>query len=119
LDKCIFDANSPPHQGGIEIGFDCNEEPLASGFCIFHDKDYLEDKTNPDLPRRKLVESLECKVNQAKSRNEPLVCIGYLLPEIKISETFSNNVFFQDATFHGKADFSSISSAKGVTPGLE
>jgi hypothetical protein len=63
LAKCIFKANYPSHQGGIEIGFECNEEPLASGFCIFHDKDYLEDKINPDLPRRKLVERLEYKVN--------------------------------------------------------
>jgi hypothetical protein len=63
------------------VDFKCTEEePLASGLCIFHDKDYLNDKTNYEEHKRNVLNRLKHKVNDAISNNEPLLCIGFHLP---------------------------------------
>jgi hypothetical protein len=87
-------------------------EPLASGFCIFHDKDYLlQDKTNYEEHKRKILDRLKHKVNHTISYNEPLLCIGFQLPDfslsdLTISKEFTKPVYFSTANFQGKADFS-------------
>jgi hypothetical protein len=94
------------------VDFNCTEEPLASGFCIFHDKDYLRDKTNYEEHKTKVLDRLKDKVNRAISNNETLLCIGFQLPEFSlsdlsiISKKFTEPVYFSAATFQGKADFS-------------
>ena len=91
--------------------FDCNDkEPLASGFCIFHDKDYLHDKINNEEHKSKILGRLKHKVNQAISNKEPLLCIGFLLPEFNLSDLSSNKVFtksvyFSGSKFFGRANF--------------
>jgi hypothetical protein len=87
-----------------------DEQPLASGFCIFHDKDYLQDKTNYGDNKRKLLERLKHKVNHAISNNEPLLCIGFQLhdfslSDLSISENFIKPAYFSGSQFFWKADF--------------
>jgi hypothetical protein len=98
------------------VNFCCDEEfywdeEPASGFCIFHDKDYLHDKTNYEEHKRKVRDRLEHKVNHAISNNEPLLCIGFQLPDFSlldlgVSKEFTKPVYFNGSQFFGKADFS-------------
>jgi uncharacterized protein YjbI with pentapeptide repeats len=92
------------------VSFYCDEEPLASGFCVFHDEGYLQDKTNNEDHKRKVLDRLWHKVNHALSNNEPLLCIGFQLPDfslsdLSISKEFTVPVYFSDSQFVGKAHF--------------
>jgi hypothetical protein len=98
------------------VNFCCDEEfywdeEPASGFCIFHDKDYLHDKTNYEEHKRKVRDRLKHKVNHAISNIEPLLCIGFQLPDFSlldlgVSKEFTKPVYFNGSQFFGKADFS-------------
>jgi uncharacterized protein YjbI with pentapeptide repeats len=99
------------------VNFCCDEEfywdeEPASGFCIFHDKDYLHDKTNYEEHKRKVRDRLKHKVNHAISNNEPLLCIGFQLPDFSLSDLgvskkeFTKPVYFNGSQFFGKVDFS-------------
>jgi hypothetical protein len=63
LPKCQFTAQYFDYEIGGMGYFNCDdEEPLASGLCISHDKDYLQDKTNNEEHKRKVMDRLENKV---------------------------------------------------------
>jgi uncharacterized protein YjbI with pentapeptide repeats len=83
---------------------------LVSDFCIFHDKDYLQDKTNYEEHRRAVLDRLKHKVNHAISNNEPLLCIGFHLPDFSLSDLsinkkFTRSVYFNGSQFFGEAFF--------------
>ena len=87
MPKCQFTTQYYDYETRKEVDFNCTEEePLASGFCIFHDKDYLQDKTNYDEHKRKVLDRLKHKVNHAISNNEPLLCIGFQLHDFSLSD---------------------------------
>jgi hypothetical protein len=122
LPKCQFTIQYYDYETHKEVDFNCTEEdPLASGRCIFHDKDYLPNKTNNEEHKRKVLESLKHKVNYAISNNEPLLCIGFHLPDFSLSDlSINKNLlalyismapsslekhFFAGDQFHGQANF--------------
>jgi uncharacterized protein YjbI with pentapeptide repeats len=54
---------------------------------------------------------LKHKVNHAISNNDPLLCIGFQLPDFSLSDLsmakeFTKPVYFSGSHFFGKADFS-------------
>jgi len=86
--------------------FNCSEKPLQTGFCKFHDEKF-ED--NDDL-----IKQITQKIN-GLAKNDPLFCIGFKIPKIKLNNSISGPVYFtraiiQDADFSGakfeNADFS-------------
>ncbi|HKG31907.1 MAG TPA: pentapeptide repeat-containing protein [Nitrososphaeraceae archaeon] len=93
---------------------------MVSGFYIFHDKDYVQDKTNNEEHKRAVLDRLKRKVNHAISNNEPLLCIGYQLPEFSlsdlgiISKEFTKSVYFNNSQFFGKAEFSEAKFHRGA-----
>jgi hypothetical protein len=110
LPKCQFTTQYYAYETSKDVDFYCQELPLASGLCIFHDKDYLlQDKTNNEEHKRKVLDRLKHKVNHAISFNEPLLCIGFHLPEFSlsdlgiISKEFTISVYFSGANFQGQA----------------
>jgi uncharacterized protein YjbI with pentapeptide repeats len=114
LPKCQFSVKYD-YEIGKEVDFYCQEQdPLASGFCIFHDKDYLQDKMNNVKHKRKVLDRLKHKVNHAISNNEPLLCIGFQLQGFNLSDLsinkeftkFTMPIYFSGSTFFGEADFS-------------
>jgi hypothetical protein len=110
LPKCQFTTEYYDYEIDDEIHFCCPEEPLPSGFCIFHDKDYLQDKTNYEDHKRKVLERLKHKVNHAISNKETLLCIGFQLPDLSLSDLsvskeFTIPVYFSSSQFFGKAYF--------------
>jgi hypothetical protein len=113
LPKCKFTTKYFDYEISVEVDFNCQEEELlASGLCIFHDKDYLQDKTNYEKHKMKVLDRLKHKVNHAISNNEPLLCIGFQLPDFSlsdlsiISKEFTKPVYFNGSQFFGKASFS-------------
>jgi hypothetical protein len=87
LPKCKFTTKYFDYEIRKEVDFSCDEdlycdEELASGFCIFHDKDYLQDKTNNEEHKRNLLDRFKHKVNDAISNKKPLFCIGFQLPDL-------------------------------------
>jgi hypothetical protein len=111
LPKCQFTTQYYNFKIGKNVDFDCQEEPLVSGFCIFHDKGYLQDKTNNEEQKKKVLNRLKYKLNQSRRTiEEPLLCIGFRLPDfilsdLKISKEFGEPVYFSYCDFFGKADF--------------
>ena len=112
MPRCQFTTKYWDYQTRKMEDFNCDEE-LASGFCIFHDKDYLQDKANYEEHKRKVLDTLTHKVNNTISNNKPerLFCIGFRLPEFSlsdlsiISKEFTKPVYFSGSHFFGKADF--------------
>jgi uncharacterized protein YjbI with pentapeptide repeats len=95
----------------VEVDFKCQEMPLVSGFCIFHDENYLQDRTASEEHKRNVLNRLKHKVNHAISNNEPLLCIGFQLEDFSlsdlsiISKEFTKPVYFNGSRFFGNADF--------------
>jgi hypothetical protein len=121
LPKCRFTFKYFDFEIGKYVDFDCPEEdPLASGFCIFHDKDYLlQDKTNHEQHKRNVLDRLKHKVNHAISNNEPLLCIGFhladfSLSDLSISKKFTKPVYISGSQFFGNVYFFGIKFKGGV-----
>jgi hypothetical protein len=112
LPKCQYTTQYYDYENLNGIDFNCpDEEPLASGFCIFHGKDYFHDYTNNEEHKRKVLDRLKHKVNHAISDNEPLLCIGFKLPDFSLSDLsitkqYTKPVYFSGSQFFGKAEFS-------------
>jgi uncharacterized protein YjbI with pentapeptide repeats len=85
--------------------FECKEEDLGTGFCIFHDSNYLQDKNNFLERRQEVTKGLMDKVTDSVAHDKALFCMGYYLPDIKIEGDFTKPVYFSDAKFQ-QADFS-------------
>ena len=84
---------------------DCKEQSTEnSEYCIFHDKNYFEGH------EQEIADRFEDKVRNGINQNEPLICFGYYLPSIDVTEVtegkpFAQPVYFNGATFSKKADF--------------
>jgi uncharacterized protein YjbI with pentapeptide repeats len=106
-----------PYESALGIKFTCDElSTTNSKFCIFHDKDHYAEH------EREAAERFKEKVKESISKNKPLVCIGYYLPDINFVELlegesfevefFPQRVYFSEATFYGEADFSKAKFSK-------
>jgi hypothetical protein len=106
LPNCKFTSQYYDYEIRDWVNFDCQEEdPLASGLCIFHDKGYLlQCKINNEEHKRKVLDRLKDKVNDAISNKKPLFCIGFHLPDfslsdLSISKEFTKSVYFSGSQF--------------------
>jgi hypothetical protein len=104
LTTCQYTNENP-----YPTGFACKEPTVeGSKFCLFHSKDY-HIKDDPEAIK-KLENRIEEKVKESIDNNKPLECFGYSLPDIDFAKllggkSFEQPVYFNDATFYGKADF--------------
>ncbi len=120
MPKCQFTTKYIDYEIGREVDFHCQEMPLVSGRCIFHDKDYLlQDKTNNEEHKRAVLARLKRKVNHAISNNEPLLCIGFQLHDFSLSDLsigkeFTKPVYFSGSDFFGYADFGAANFQGGA-----
>ena len=89
------------------IDCDSKEDILNSGLCIFHDENYLREKDRREQNEQNVRTKLMDKVREKDYKKEPLVCIGYYLPSIRlVNKIFTNPVNFSKCKFQGEADFS-------------
>ena len=107
--ECKFTTKYLDHEQSEYADYNCDskdEDILDSGWCIFHDENYLQDKSNNYKEHeQKVRDRLEAKVRNSIDKNEPLLCIGYHLPDFTINGNFTKPVYFMECEFRGKADF--------------
>jgi uncharacterized protein YjbI with pentapeptide repeats len=92
------------------------DEPASrlNGFCIFHDKDYLYGN-NYERHKEKVSKRFGEKLSEYSSNNMPLKFIGYCLPNISFKNNqFTEELYFDYATFYGAANFSGATFSKGA-----
>ncbi|HEY6536458.1 MAG TPA: pentapeptide repeat-containing protein [Candidatus Nitrosocosmicus sp.] len=75
----------------------------------------ISDTNNPQN-KDKVIEKLKEKIDKSTENKEPLYCMGYYLPDLKIKQEFKQPVYFRNckfqqaifvgATFSDIADFS-------------
>ena len=105
--KCHFTTKYWNFEFNKEIDFYCEEKDiLKSGLCIFHDKNYLQDKASGGRNEQNVLDKLMPKIHENVKGQKPLLCIGYYLPSIKINENFIMAAYFSKCKFQGFADFS-------------
>jgi hypothetical protein len=99
-EKCKYEQEYyDPTSGKLKI-YKCEEDAVKDGYCIFHHPEYW--KEHKEEVRKKFMEKVEDAINNKK----PLICIGYNLPEVDLSQkTFEAPVYFTKAFFHEKAKF--------------
>jgi hypothetical protein len=113
LPKCQFTTEYYDYEIRKTDIFECQEVAEEPRLCNFHDKHYLQDKTNNEEHKRKVLDRLKEKVNHVISYSEPLLCIGFHLPDFGLSDLgiigkeFTKPVYFSGSQFFGKAEFSS------------
>jgi hypothetical protein len=108
LPKCQFTTKYYDYEIGKWIDFKCQEMPLVSGLCIFHDKDYLQDKINNQEHKRTILDRLKRKVNHAISNNQPLFCIGFQLADFSLSDLNISKGFTKPVYFNGSQFFEKV-----------
>lgn len=92
--------------------YSCTRLPLDSGFCEFHDRNFLNG--NEDFVRN----LFEVEVNASLNPPNELLCIGFHLPTIDLHNLrFQKPVYFVNTKFHGDVNilnstFASISFYK-------
>jgi hypothetical protein len=112
LTNCKFIAKYWNYERrGQYVDYNCDSKDkdiLPSGFCIFHDENYLkEDKNNREEHEKTVRDKLMDKVhNNSVNEKEALLCIGYHVPDITIKANFSKPVYFTKCEFQGITDFS-------------
>jgi len=97
MENCKFSSEYFDFEKKEKSQYLCNEKPLENGLCIFHDKENKNDEEK--------IKLLNEKASSASRNNEPLVCIGFILPNIKLDLSFSKPVYFTKAVL-GDVDFS-------------
>lgn len=91
INRCCFNTKYFNYSKQESANFACDEIALASGLCIFHDKNYSNDK--------ELGQKISEKIKSTLAKKEALFFIGYNIPDLKIKETFKNVVYFTKANF--------------------
>jgi uncharacterized protein YjbI with pentapeptide repeats len=79
--------------------FQCEEESIDSGYCIFHDENYYQ------LHPKEIDEAFEKKL---LGKTDPLICIGYNLVNVRFEGDITKSLDFSRAIFHG--DFNAINA---------
>lgn len=91
--------------------FKCDEAPLESGYCLFHDPEFLNVKL-ADFKQRadKLISSFDKKIkNYFAKKEENWLFIGYIIPGFELRNVIiSANVYFTAARIRGNVEFKGV-----------
>ena len=100
---CIYEKDVIIRVGSKK--FKCDQKfQEGKDLCIFHDERYLSNGSNHK--NNEVRELLIKRIDEYIAKKEPLECIGYYLPDIKIEQEFKQPVYFSYCKFQGTADFS-------------
>jgi len=114
LSECSVSRNYLDFDTGKGEPYSCENPVWRRGKCKFHGKYYLINKNKGEF-------EIEFKriLDKAKSEDKALKCIGYHLPSIELSKLcqvdLDVTIYFTDAKFHGKLDFSKINFKKQIS----
>ena len=109
--KCKYPNRYYWDELGVQHDFRCTEMPLESGYCVFHDPEFLNEK-HSDIQVRidKLISSFDKKLKEYFDRKEKnWLFIGYIIPGFELNDTvISANIFFTAAIIHGNVKFKGV-----------
>ena len=92
------------------------ENILDSGLCIFHSGEYLKDPKNIEANKQ----NIKAKLTEKIEKSEPLICIGYHLPEFSFKRLhFDKSVDFSDSVFAGVANFEDAQFTEAIFNGAQ
>jgi len=111
---CTFRQSYYDHQYRSHTTFECKIERIqGKDKCLFHDETYLKDDNHQEN-KDKVIEKLQQMIEESISKNRPLYCIGYYLPNIEIDKEFIQPIYFNHCNFQ-KANFiEAIFSAEAI-----
>ncbi len=100
---CKFDGKYYNYEEKTYLPYQCSEKALESGYCIFHDCDFVKygDATEKAVVNKRFNEIVEEKVE----KNQPVVFLGANLVDVDIHQTFTIGFYFFASIFHGKVSF--------------
>lgn len=104
-EKCKYPEKYYWDDFHIQHTYRCDEIPLESGYCIFHDPDYLNPKHNDiDARFENLKEEFGKKLNRfAENKEKDWLFIGHIIPGFTLTDrVIEANVFFMYARILGK-----------------
>ena len=73
---------------------------MASGMCIFHDENYLQDKANYEKRKREVLLKLADEINLSISHSQPVLLIHSFLPGLTLSNLNVSREFAKPVYFH-------------------
>ena len=98
--KCTYKAEYFDFEEGKLVIFECENEAVQDGLCIFHHPTYWKKHKN------KVRKEFYRIVNNAIRNRRTLKCIGFNIPEIDLSDKeFKSTLYFAGAIFRGKVNF--------------
>jgi uncharacterized protein YjbI with pentapeptide repeats len=102
--KCQFSTRYYDFEERKEVPYDCPEHDeqfvLESGFCIFHDKQYLDKEENHEIIEKQFQKKIKDYLSNVNDNS--LFCIGYNLFGINIqSKEFPKPVYFDEVSILG------------------
>jgi len=76
----------------------CDETPLPSGYCIFHDENFLDNENvHYSLNVQRIKDEFRSKFERYINEKKELRFIGYILPDLELPNvTISNNLYFME-----------------------
>ena len=110
---CSYNRNYLDFETGKGELFECTNDVWKRDKCKFHSKYYLKNSTKEEF-------ELEFeKMLHSAMETGSLKCIGYHFPTIKLPKSDECDldfvIYFTDAKFHGKNDFSNINFNKQIS----
>ena len=114
LSECSVTRNYLDFETGKGKPYSCKNPVWKREKCKFHGKYYLRNKN-----RSEFESEFKKIILEAKTNGEALKCIGYHFPAIELSKIYRDTldvmIYFTDAKFHGKIDFSKINFKKHIS----
>ena len=114
LEECSVTRNYLDFKTEKEEPYSCKNQVWRWGKCKFHSNYYLKKKNKTEFESE-----FKKKVEEAKSKDKALKCIGYHFPAIELSKICESELdviaYFIDAKFHGKIDFSKMNFKKQIS----
>jgi uncharacterized protein YjbI with pentapeptide repeats len=96
MDICKYIA---PEEN-YHVDYRCEEKALDSGFCIFHDENYLSNSSVFEARCDTIRNRLNELIDEHNINSKPLRCIGYHLPDILIKQKFKGDLIISDSKIH-------------------
>jgi uncharacterized protein YjbI with pentapeptide repeats len=110
-EKCTFRERYYWNDAHIQHTFHCNDIPLESGYCIFHDPVFLNQKhKDADLRVQKLKDAFDKKLQEyLHNQEENWLLIGYIILGFELKNiVIEPNLFFSGARINGKLTFENV-----------
>lgn len=115
--KCKYEEKLYWDEFNKQHTYTCKERPLPSGYCMFHDANFLNPlDTHYSHNLSRITKRFKSKLDKYIENKEDLLFIGYNLPEITIENTTSeSNAYFMYAIFTERINFQRCTFNKKVT----